>query len=200
MMTFDHGFWSYFFFRKRKKFVKFFVLGSMAPDLSYFVAFFYLGSQRGVLTPTLFFDLLKLVLSGFSFDMSNESLNHLHQFILDMFQNEMVDMLRMGAHSLFIWGLVMGVILWKKGGQLSSLKAFLWGWGSHIVVDLFTHVTDAIPIFFPISDIIIRGPISYWNPDYHGREFYTINIAFMIIAVIYLLYEVWKNCKKDQPK
>jgi hypothetical protein len=193
MNTLHHGFWTYFLLRKKEYLVKWFVIGAIAPDVIYFIMFLYMGIQKGILSPELFANLVKLPMFGFSSDMSNMALTQLHDFILEMFELPIVVILRFAGHSLVVWSIVFGLVLWRTGLKLSPLKALIWGWTGHILTDFLTHVTDATPIFWPLSDIIIRGPISYWNPDYFGREFNMINTVLTFTAIIYLVYEAIKK-------
>jgi hypothetical protein len=189
MNTLHHGFWTYFVFRKKKHLVKWFILGAIAPDLIYFFMFLYLGIQKGILSPSLLSDLFKMPMFGFSSEMSNMALTELHDFILQMFQHPFVVVLRFAGHSLLIWGIISGITFWIKGLKLSPLTALLWGWFGHIITDLLTHATDATPIFYPVSDLIIRSPISYWNPEYYGVEFNIVNNILLFLAILYLIYE-----------
>jgi hypothetical protein len=198
MNTLHHGFWTYFFFRKKKHLVKWLVFGAVAPDLIYFIMFLVMGIQQGILKPGIFLDLFKLPMFGFSSNMSNMALAELHDFILEMFRHPLVEVLRYIGHSLFVWGIIFGLLSFKKGWRLSPFMAFLLGWIGHIITDLLTHVTDATPIFYPISDLIIRGPISYWNPSYFGQEFNLINNLLFAIAVIYLVYEMVKTRRQKK--
>ena len=160
--------------------------------------FVWMGIQQGILTPSIVIDLFKLPMFGFSTDMSNMALTQLHDFIVAMFQHPVVEVLRFAGHSLFIWALVFMLITWQTGFKLTVLTVFIWGWFSHIMTDFLTHVTDATPIFYPASDLIIRGPISYWDPNYVGQEFNIINNTLMVIAILYLLFTFIKNKGKKK--
>jgi hypothetical protein len=193
MNTLHHGFWTYFVFRKKRHLVKWFVLGSIAPDLVYFFMFLYLGVLKGILSLSLVGDLTKMPMFGFSSEMPNMALSGLHDFILEMFQNPIVVVLRFAGHSLLFWVIVSGIVFWIKGLKLSPLRALLWGWLGHIITDLLTHATDATPIFYPISDFILRSPVSYWNPQYFGVQFNVINNILLFLATLYLIYEFIKK-------
>ncbi|UOQ93990.1 metal-dependent hydrolase [Halobacillus shinanisalinarum] len=187
MNTIHHGFWTYFIFRKKRQLVKWFVIGSIAPDIIYFVMFLYLGVQKEILTLSLLLDLFKMPMFGFPSDSSNMALTQLHDFILEMFQHPIVEILRFTGHSLLVWTILSGLVYWRMGFKLSPLKAFLLGWLGHILTDLLTHATDATPILYPLSDLIVRSPISYWNPDYYGKEFNIVNNILLVLATVYLI-------------
>jgi hypothetical protein len=195
MNTVHHAFWTYFVFRKKKNLVKWFVLGAIWPDIIYFIMFLFIGIQKGILSPGLFFDLLKMPMFGFQSGVPNASATQLHGLVLELFKHPVVVTLRVAGHSLLVWSVAFGLIVWRSGLQISPLKAFLWGWLGHTVTDLLTHVTDATPLFWPVSDIVVRGPVSYWNPDYYGREFSIVNNILTLLAIIYLIREAWKTKK-----
>ncbi|MBF0706662.1 hypothetical protein IQ283_08565 (plasmid) [Alkalihalobacillus hwajinpoensis] len=186
------------FFEKKKNLVKWFLLGAVGPDVIYFIMFFFLAIEKGILNTQLFVDVFQLVMSGFEMDSSSKSVNQLHDFILEMFNNPVVDMLRKTGHSLIIWGIVYGGVVWRKGLKLTRLHALLFGWVGHIITDLLTHVTDATPIFYPISDFVIKGPVSYWNPNYYGKEFQTINTILIIVATVYMVYDFIKYKRRNK--
>ncbi|WP_338779467.1 DUF4184 family protein [Metabacillus sp. FJAT-52054] len=174
MNTLHHGFWTYMIFRRKKQFVKYFVIGSMAPDFIYFIMFFYL------LLKSLLLNVLGFTETAFS----------LRSAVHGLFDEPVTIVLRQGGHSLFVWVLAFILIaaisrkLW-----VNAWLAFLYGWLGHILIDLLTHVQDAVPLFYPISDKIYRGPISYYDRDFFGREFSMINTAMIGIAILYLIIE-----------
>lgn len=196
MNTLHHAFWTYVVARKKKDLVKWFVIGAIWPDIIYFVMFLFAGVQKEAFTSTLFLDLLKLPAFGFSFDAASVAATH--EFICKLFEHPIVDGVRIAMHSLFIWTLAFGLIAINSGVKLSPIKAFLWGWLGHVVTDLFTHASDAIPIFWPVSDMVIRSPVSYWHPDYYGREFGVINAILTFLAVFYLISDAWKRRKQEK--
>ncbi|MTH55194.1 hypothetical protein GKZ89_17485 [Bacillus mangrovi] len=174
MNTLHHGFWTYMLFRKKKQMVKFFVIGSMAPDFVYFIMFFYL--------------LLKnLLMNWFGLEKAAFSLRGA---VHGLFDEPVTIVLRQGGHSLFIWTVAFIIIaigsrtLWVNGWL-----AFCYGWLGHILIDLLTHVQDAVPVFYPVSDLIFRGPVSYYDRDFFGREFSMINSVLIAAAILYLLIE-----------
>lgn len=174
MNTIHHGFWTYFIYRKRKTLVKYFVIGSLLPDVIYYVMFLYLGLSTGAL-----FESNPIAGDSFPF----------HSLVHDMFTHPIVVVMRQAGHSIVVWAVLFGISYWNSRWRLTAWKSLLYGWLGHIIVDLLTHVEDAVPIFYPVSDIVIHGPISYWDPEFYGQQFRFVHMIFFVAAIIYLIYE-----------
>lgn len=183
MNTIHHGFWTYFVLRKRKEVVKYAIFGSIFPDLIYYIMFFYILIFGDVFSAQAIQDL------GWG--------GVIHDLAHALFAHPVVDVLRKAAHSIFVWGLVYGAILFYKGWRLNRWTAFMYGWLGHVIIDLLTHVEDAVPVFYPVSDLIIRGPVSYWDRNHYGAEFSLINTILVIIAIFYLVIKK-VNAKKKR--
>ncbi|AZB41358.1 hypothetical protein CEF21_02970 [Bacillus sp. FJAT-42376] len=183
MNTLHHGFWTYILFRKKKQFIQYFVIGSMAPDFIYFIMFFYL--------------LIKNLLLHL-FGLSNAAFSLRHA-VHGLFDEPVTIVLRQAGHSLFIWVLAFAAIAAiSRKMWVNAWLAFSYGWLGHILVDLLTHVQDAVPLFYPVSGIIFRGPVSYYDRHFFGREFSIINSVLIGMAVLYLILE--KARKKRRAK
>ncbi|MDP8901463.1 MAG: hypothetical protein M3N33_10055, partial [Actinomycetota bacterium] len=79
--------------------------------------------------------------------------------------------------------------LLKLGGR-DHRKILLWfllGWLGHTVADFFTHVNDARPLFWPLSDWTWASPVSYYNGAYYGQQFFAINHGLMLPTMAALL-------------
>ncbi|MDP4549920.1 DUF4184 family protein [Alkalihalobacillus macyae] len=174
MNTLHHAFWSYFFFRKKKRqTVKYIVIGGIAPDIIYYVMFLYLLVERSI---------QKLIDPAVQLSM--------HYFIHGLFEHPVVDILRKLGHSIVIWAIAFIVLMMiHRGFKLTPLSGFIWGWFLHVVVDFFTHVSDAVPIFYPVYNAVIPGVVSYWNSDYFGTEFSITHGILLTSTIIYLLLE-----------
>ncbi len=188
MNTLHHAFWSYFFFRKKKRqTVKYIVLGGIAPDIIYYVMFLYLLVERSI---------QKLMNPKIELSM--------HYFVHGLFEHPVVEVLRKLGHSIVIWLIAfIIVIILHKGFKLTPLSGLVWGWFLHIVVDFFTHVSDAVPIFYPIYNTVIPGFVSYWNPHYYGIEFGITHSIVLVSTIIYLIRErrkTKKNLRKSLSK
>jgi membrane-bound metal-dependent hydrolase YbcI (DUF457 family) len=75
-------------------------------------------------------------------------------------------------------------------GRRDERRILLWfllGWLGHAVVDFLTHVDDTRPLFWPVSDWMWSSPVSYYNPDYYGREFSFASNGVAVGIVAYLL-------------
>lgn len=77
-----------------------------------------------------------------------------------------------GPHSIVICLLGLGLVRWRWP---AAFTAALVGWGSHVLIDALTHVEDAYPLFWPLSDHRFPSVVSYWDARYYGREFFIIN-------------------------
>ncbi len=96
---------------------------------------------------------------------------------------------------LFI-GLAM---VWKKRRNINSrarcLFWFLIACLFHSGVDILTHVDDGPLLFFPFDwETRFHSPISYWNPNYYGREFQRFELALNSILLAYLLKDWVYQC------
>jgi len=88
------------------------------------------------------------------------------------------------THSLVICAAV-GVILLLT--ERKNYIPFILAWFLHILVDFLTHVRDAYPIFWPLSDRCFPGFVSYWDPLYHGDIFSVLSNWFVTICLCYIL-------------
>jgi hypothetical protein len=71
-----------------------------------------------------------------------------------------------------------GVLLW-----------FLLGWLGHVLADFFTHAEDARPLFWPLSSWLWQSPVSYWNPDRYGSEFFFAEHALILLGVLWIVFQ-----------
>lgn len=69
-------------------------------------------------------------------------------------------------------------ILW-----LISASALL-----HMLCDLPVHHHDAHRHFLPLTDWRFRSPVSYWNPEFHGRTFALAELTLAVTASIYVAF------------
>ncbi|MFY0681174.1 MAG: hypothetical protein JXR13_11410 [Thalassovita sp.] len=72
-----------------------------------------------------------------------------------------------------------------------ALSSFL-----HVTIDFMLHHDDARRQLLPFSDWVFRSPVSYWDPNYHGRVFaiFEIGLAatlFVIVGRRYARTAVW---------
>lgn len=86
-------------------------------------------------------------------------------------------------HSFVPAGLALvGVVL----AGWTAAAALLAGVLSHALVDMLTHVSDAYPVLWPLSDVRFRAPVSYYEPGYHGREFFLVEHAALAVGLLFL--------------
>ncbi len=88
------------------------------------------------------------------------------------------------THSLVIaiLGLAAAFFLQRK-----YWYPYFYGWIFHIFTDMLTHVSDAQPVLWPLSQRRLPGLISYWERDYYSREFGIINLAAASLFALYLV-------------
>lgn len=72
-------------------------------------------------------------------------------------------------------------------------RPLAYGWLGHIVLDLLTHVEDAVPMFYPVSSYTFRGPVSYWDDDYHAAAFSLVNTTLIALSLLYMLVKKVKD-------
>ena len=173
MNTLHHGYWTYFFARKKKKLVKYAIIGGIAPDLIYFAMFIYLSFSENL----------------YSIITSENRSSSFHRFIHLLFEHPVGSLMRQMGHSIFIWSVVFAGIVLLKGFKLNKWTAFLYGWLGHIIVDFLTHANDAIPIFYPVHPYVFHSPISYWDSRHDGDIFSIVNYLLMGSSIVYLLIQ-----------
>ena len=64
---------------------------------------------------------------------------------------------------------------------------------THLAGDLPVHVEDAHQHLWPLSDWKFISPISYWDPDHHGRIFMIFETVAgaMLSVVLYRRFNNW---------
>jgi membrane-bound metal-dependent hydrolase YbcI (DUF457 family) len=160
-----HAFWAWYPWRRRR-WVGWFVLGAVVPDLPY-VAVFAAASLRagpGMLADLGLWDAL--------------------------WRSPLV----CGLHSLVPWSAVLlGTVVLRRrerspapAPRVRRVTAFVLGWGSHVFLDMLTHRSDGYPIFWPLSAYRFPTPISYWEPSFHGVAFALVcdgSIAVLLLRL-----------------
>lgn len=87
-------------------------------------------------------------------------------------------------HSVVYWGLSFIVVLLP---WFNRWQAFIVGWGTHLLVDTFTHGAIANFYLYPLSMEQVHGPMSYWEPEYYAHEYSVVHTALLAAAIIYLV-------------
>ena len=170
MSIYQHFFWNYTFFY-RKPWAWKVGIGGILPDLIYMIAF------------------LPKIFSYQSF------MEWMRDPLWDQLWNSTI---ARSAHSFVIWGIVSlpFLIVFQKGiGK--KIFPFLLGWGLHIATDALTHVSDGYALFFPLSDYRFSAPISYWEREFHAKEFFLISHALMAgLLLLWIGSRLWRFFKK----
>ncbi|MGK7913851.1 MAG: metal-dependent hydrolase [Synechococcus sp.] len=153
-----------------------FLLGSIAPDLPLYVlsigGYLYYTGRGMTAAETL----------GYMFD--------------DLFFSDPV---WIALHNVLHSPLVLTVaiaLLWTSRDRIGSLARwsfyFFLACLLHTAIDIPTHVHDGPLLFFPLNwNIRFRGPISYWDPDYFGREFTYFELALDAILLLLVAAIPW---------
>ncbi|MBD2100524.1 hypothetical protein [Leptolyngbya sp. FACHB-261] len=93
-------------------------------------------------------------------------------------------------HSWFVVSLLaLAIWLWPHPIGLGLVL----GLGGHAIVDTLTHVSDARPLLWPIAPWIVRGPVSYWEPQYGARWFFLFEHGLDLLALAFTGLQVWQR-------
>jgi len=173
MYTLHHGFWIYFFTRHHPQ-VWQFVVGAMLPDYIY-VVLFGLLLYRGFITWP---------------ELGSLSPGMMMSFVPLFPWVEKTDLI---GHSVPIWACALAATFLPG---VKKIQPFIIGWGTHLLIDAFTHGAYANFYLFPLGTDTIESPVSYWEHSYWSREYRLINCGLMGAAAAYLLWEWWKSRKR----
>lgn len=175
MNTLQHGFWLYFATHKHPR-VWHYVLGAVFPDLIYILGFLYLLSIKQV-----FWE------NWSSWCDPAVGISFLRGL-------PWVGYVEFTGHSLLIW---LVALLASLLPVFRRARDFIFGWGSHILLDVFTHVQHAPYLLYPLSWRQFPIGVSYWDKRYHSMEFQWIQGVLTSLAVSYLVYEYY-NARKGK--
>lgn len=164
MFTLHHGFWMFLISRGHYQMWQF-VLGSMLPDYEYFLmlGLMILQDKLGIWQ---------------ALELSPEQFGSFIPLFPWVQQADLI------LHSVIYWGLAFIIVLlpWFNQGQ-----AFVVGWGTHLLVDTFTHGAIANFYLYPLSMEQVRGPVSYWEPEYYAHEYRIVHTTLLAAAIIYVV-------------
>lgn len=110
-------------------------------------------------------------------------------------------------HNIFHSPITLGLMLfasfcaWKRGVERVSWAYWcLLGCCLHTTCDIPVHHDDGPLILFPINwNYRFESPISYYDPDFYGREFATVEHVADLIMIVWqcwLCYTGDKNTTK----
>jgi hypothetical protein len=97
------------------------------------------------------------------------------------------------GHSIVIWSIVLLLTLLEK---MKGLRALIIGWGTHLLMDSLTHAVYANYLLYPLSLFGVHSPISYWEHQFFVSEFKWINSIGITMAILFLVYEQWRERKR----
>jgi hypothetical protein len=163
MNLYEHFFWNYAIFC-RKPWAWKVAIGGISPDLLYMVGF------------------IPKILSYGSFA------EWMRDPLWTTIWNSPV---AKSAHSFVVWGAISLIFF-----QILERNTFRWvgpfllGWGLHILFDMFTHVSDGYPLFYPVWNIRFPAPVSYWEVQFHARTYFWI--SHLLMASLLLLWVLSK--------
>lgn len=100
-----------------------------------------------------------------------------------------------GFHNVFhsfvviLAGIVLARIIRQRRPRLSAwIHWFLVACCLHTVVDIFTHGDDGPVFLWPLSQTFrFYSPVSYWDPNFYGRQFAIFELLFDAALIGYLV-------------
>ncbi len=170
MIIYEHFFWNFAVFH-RKPWAWKAGVGGIFPDLLYLFAF----------VPRMF------------------SYPSFREWMLDPLWDTIWNSpIARSAHSCAIWGVISLLLLMVlERESFERCLPFLLGWGLHIVFDALTHVSDGYALFYPLSDYRFPAPVSYWEKEFHAREFFWISHALMVaLSLFWVVSRLRRSLRK----
>ena len=83
------------------------------------------------------------------------------------------------------------IVYWlARLGRFDRRRILLWfliGWLGHTFIDFLTHANDTRSLLWPVTDWQWSSPVSYYDPNYYGRQFFIVNHALMLLMTAGLL-------------
>jgi len=95
-------------------------------------------------------------------------------------------------HSLVLPASLLGLYGVLRLGRSDARRILLWfliGWAAHTVGDFLTHVNDARPLFWPVSGWEWSSPVSYYDDDHYGRQFFLAEHGAIAVTMLLLLFK-----------
>lgn len=76
------------------------------------------------------------------------------------------------------------------------LRRFALGCGLHTAVDIFTHAGDGPLLRFPLDwQTRYAAPISYWDPQHHGRRVRVVEHLLDLLLAVLLIWR-WRRARR----
>ena len=94
-------------------------------------------------------------------------------------------------NSFILWGLLLGFALWR-GWRL--VVVFASSALLHLALDFPLHTHDARPHFWPVSDWVFYGPVSYWDSRAHAGIVRPIEVGLsgLFSAILLRRFAEWR--------
>ena len=138
------------------------------------------------------------VVDGNNLQGGHEGGSHVGELFGDLFFNAWwVKLLHNLFHAPFLTILytLIGYWAWKKGKAWGpALFSFGLATLLHTSLDIPLHYDDGPLLFFPFDwTTRFHSPISYWDPARHGREFSIFEHVSLLLMIIWLARERWRE-------
>lgn len=174
------------------------VVGSLIPDLMLTL----------IAVVTIARDMMTGAFAEFDFEESDFSLMTAEEiaempwtaqlFGIWFFENPWVIAAQQVFHSPLTLIVLIGVAfwLWRRNGS-SRAGWFFWMFCAsmlHSLIDIPLHVDDGPLLLFPLNwELRYYSPISYWDPDYYGNEWFYFEHALDLVLMVYLVWSYRQN-------
>ena len=94
-------------------------------------------------------------------------------------------------------------LLWRRG---RATGWFFWLFCAamlHTLIDIPLHANDGPLLLFPLNwSLRFESPISYWDPQFYGREFFIFEHLLDLVLVTLLLVravpKLWRRLRKSR--
>ncbi len=101
------------------------------------------------------------------------------------------------SHSLgvaVVFSLALAGLLrrWQPKGFRTATGLGMLAYGSHLLLDLLTKGGRGMPIFWPLSSMLVRSPVVIFPPVHHSKGlFYSGHLTFILFESVYALALLW---------
>ncbi len=89
-------------------------------------------------------------------------------------------------HSVLLVGLFAALAFWRRRPRLVAFSVSML---AHLVADVLTHASDAHPHLYPLSELRITSPVSYWDAAAGARWF----VPAELVAVLASSVVAWRR-------
>lgn len=80
-----------------------------------------------------------------------------------------------------------------------ALFSFALGAASHSFIDILTHANDGPLLLYPFDwQLRFNSPISYWDPQFFGREFFVFEHILILVLLVYLVADWLRGRRAKQ--